>query len=100
MIWPTRLRGLSDANGSWKTICISRRSGSICLAAGVVMSSPRKRIAPSVASIRRMIARDSVVLPQPDSPTSPSVSPSAIDERHVVDGVHAGHLAVDQEAPA
>ena len=43
------------------------------------MSSPRKRIVPSVASIRRMIARDIVVLPQPDSPTSPSVSPSAID---------------------
>ena len=32
MIWPTRLRGLSDANGSWKTICISRRSGSQLLA--------------------------------------------------------------------
>ena len=29
--------------------------------------------APSVASIRRISARDSVVLPQPDSPTSPSV---------------------------
>ena len=27
MICPTRLRGFSDANGSWKTICISRRSG-------------------------------------------------------------------------
>ena len=27
-IWPTRLRGFSDACGSWKTICISRRIGS------------------------------------------------------------------------
>ena len=27
MIEPTRLRGFSDAYGSWKTICISRRSG-------------------------------------------------------------------------
>ena len=26
-IWPTRLRGLSDAYGSWKIICISRRNG-------------------------------------------------------------------------
>ena len=33
---------------------------------------------PSVASIRRMIARDMVVLPQPDSPTSPTVSPSSM----------------------
>ena len=78
MIWPTRLRGLSDANGSWKTICISRRSGCICLRPAFVMSWPRKRIVPSVESISRMIARDSVVFPQPDSPTSPSVSPAAI----------------------
>ena len=47
-----------------------------------------------------MIARDSVVLPQPDSPTSPSVSPSAMVEGHVVHGVHAGHLALDQDALA
>ena len=40
--------------------------------------------------------RDSVVLPQPDSPTSPSVSPSSQLKRHVVDRVHAGHLAVEQ----
>jgi hypothetical protein len=25
MIWPTRLRGFSDANGSWKIICTCRR---------------------------------------------------------------------------
>ena len=41
MICPTRLRGLSEANGSWKTICISRRSGAICLWPAFVMSSPR-----------------------------------------------------------
>ena len=79
MIWPTRLRGLSDANGSWKTICISRRSGCICLRPALVTSWPRNRIDPSVESISRMIARDIVVLPQPDSPTRPSVSPSSID---------------------
>ena len=32
-----------------------------------------------MASIRRMIARDIVVFPQPDSPTSPTVSPSEIE---------------------
>jgi hypothetical protein len=31
-----------------------------------------------VASMSRMMARDIVVFPQPDSPTSPTVSPSAI----------------------
>ena len=46
-IWRTRLRGFSDACGSWKTICISRRIGSSSLAArALVMSLPRKRIAP------------------------------------------------------
>src|SRR5918995_1834445 len=43
------------------------------------MSWPRNAIVPSVESIRRMIVRDIVVLPQPDSPTSPSVSPSATE---------------------
>jgi hypothetical protein len=34
-IWLTRLRGFSDACGSWKTICISRRIGASCLARGL-----------------------------------------------------------------
>ena len=33
-IWPTRLRGFSDACGSWKTICSSRRTGAQLAAAG------------------------------------------------------------------
>ena len=39
------------------------------------MSRPSKMIRPSVGSISLMIVRPSVVLPQPDSPTMPSVSP-------------------------
>ena len=31
-IWPTVMRGLSEPNGSWKTICSSRRSGRIAAA--------------------------------------------------------------------
>src|SRR6266436_5140727 len=38
-------------------------------------SLPRNRIWPAVGSIKRSTARPSVVLPQPDSPTRPSVSP-------------------------
>ena len=75
-ICATRLRGFSDACGSWKTICISRRIGCSCLAAGLGDVLPRKRIAPPVVGTSRTSARISVVLPQPDSPTTPSVSPS------------------------
>jgi hypothetical protein len=37
--------------------------------------APAEGDAPSVGSSSRMIVRDSVVFPQPDSPTRPSVSP-------------------------
>src|SRR5215467_374169 len=42
------------------------------------MSSPLNVIVPAVGSIRRMIVRPRVDLPQPDSPTRPSVSPALI----------------------
>ena len=57
-----------------------------------VRSAPSKTICPSVGSISRMSVRPSVDLPQPDSPTSPSVSPlricevDAVDRLHVADG--------------
>ena len=41
MICPTRLRGFSDAYGSWKTSCISRRSGRSGRWLVREMSSPR-----------------------------------------------------------
>ena len=40
------------------------------------MSRPSKTILPAVGSSSFMIVRPSVVLPQPDSPTMPSVSPA------------------------
>ena len=40
------------------------------------MSVPPTSIEPEVGSIRRSTARPAVVLPQPLSPTSPSVSPT------------------------
>ncbi len=43
------------------------------------MSRPLKMIFPSVGSVSLMIVRASVVLPQPDSPTRPSVSPAWIE---------------------
>ena len=41
---------------------------------------PSKSISPDVGSIRRSTQRPVVDLPQPDSPTSPSVSPRAISK--------------------
>ena len=53
------------------------RGGTAAARAGesVVMSSPSKRTVPLVGSSSRTSSRPSVDLPQPDSPTSPSVSP-------------------------
>jgi len=76
MIEPTRFRGLSDAYGSWNTICISRRIGRRSRRERCEMSRPSNSIFPSVSSCRRTMQRPSVDLPQPDSPTRPSVSPA------------------------
>ena len=48
---------------------------------------PSKRIVPDVGSSRRSISRAVVDLPQPDSPTIPSVSPSRHGQRDVLDRV-------------
>ena len=75
------MRGLSEENGSWKIICIWRRSGrssglgrrgDVDLPAGLGAEADRARR--SACSARRM-QREVVVLPQPDSPTSERVSP-------------------------
>jgi hypothetical protein len=68
------MRGLSEANGSWKMICMSRaqrRIGALAERAGPAVEAT----SPEVGSIRRSTQRPVVDLPQPDSPTRPSVSP-------------------------
>ena len=94
MIWPTVWRGLSDEYGSWKTICISRRSGRICARAQTRdVAARRSGSCPAVGSSSLSISRAVVDLPQPDSPTMPSVSPRAHAERDVLDGVHLARVA-------
>ena len=55
----------------------------ICLSERWSSSSPSKRTEPprtaSASLMRPMIERDSTVLPEPDSPTTPIASPRAID---------------------
>ena len=86
-ICPTRLRGLSDAYGSWKIICISRRNGRSSRRDSDVMSAPSKRIVPLVGSCSRTSSRPSVDLPQPDSPTIAERLAAPHLERDAVDRV-------------
>ena len=55
-----------------------RRSGRISVSASRVMSRPSKTMRPAVTSTSRSSARPSVVLPEPLSPTMPTVSPRAM----------------------
>ena len=54
------------------------------------MSRPANAILPAVSSCSRTMQRPSVVLPQPDSPTSPSVSPARTSNETLVDRLHLG----------
>ena len=66
-------RGFRLAYGSWKIICMRRRSAR---GSGVVaVSWPSKCTLPRVGAYRPTSRRATVLLPQPDSPTSASVSP-------------------------
>src|SRR5437764_3900700 len=75
MLSPTGMRGSSDENGSWKMICMSRRRSFSSRLLASKMLRPSKVTSPLVAGISRRMVRPTVVLPQPDSPTRPRVSP-------------------------
>ena len=75
MIEPTVMRGFNEAYGSWKMICMSRRRWRSERLSRVVTFWSPNHTSPAVGSIRRRMQRPVVDLPQPDSPTSPSVSP-------------------------
>jgi hypothetical protein len=67
------LRGFSDANGFWNTICTSRRSVFNVAVSAVAASVPRIFSEPRVGGSISVSCRASVLLPQPDSPTTASV---------------------------
>ena len=73
---PDPLARVERRVGSWKIIWISRRSARRPLPASFVTSWPSNSTVPSVTGNRRVITRARVDLPQPVSPTTPSVSPS------------------------
>ena len=60
------------------------------------MSWPSNSIVPPVGSSSRVISRPIVDLPQPDSPTTPRVSPAAHVEVDAVDRLHRADLPLEQ----
>ena len=62
------------------------------------MSTPSNRISPAVGRSSRRMQRPVVVLPQPLSPTRPSVSPRRDGEVDAVDRLHLADLARADDA--
>ena len=73
---PTFMRGLSEANGSWKIICMRLRCSRNSPWPSLSTSTPSSSTEPESGSTSRSTERPVVDLPQPDSPTSASVSPA------------------------
>ena len=71
----TVLRGFSDANGFWNTICTRWRNSAIFALSAPATSSPSISRRPDVGASIIVSWRASVDLPQPDSPTTASVLP-------------------------
>ena len=72
--------GLSEVIGSWKIMAIRLPLRSRMTLSGTSQSSrPSKRIEPEIVAVsignRRMMASADTLLPEPDSPTTPSVAP-------------------------
>ena len=83
VIWlPIFITGLSDVIGSWNTIAISvPQMPRITSGEAPVMSCASYRTVPVTSALlgsSPMIERERTVLPDPDSPTMPSVLPRSI----------------------
>ena len=103
MISAIVMRGLSEENGSWKIICICRRSGRSALRGrrATSISAPlsvRKRISPAVGAIARRMQREVVVLPQPRLADQRQRLAAVDGEAHVVDRAHLADDATEQAA--
>src|SRR5437867_6050701 len=61
-------------------ICMSRRTARSERLSSLVTCFPSNHTSPDVASMRRRMQRPVVDLPQPDSPTRPSVSPALMSK--------------------
>ena len=75
-------RGFRLAYGSWKIICMRRRSARsrAGAASSAIVSWPSNSTWPRVGAYSPTSSRATVLLPQPDSPTSASVRPRPIEK--------------------
>src|ERR1035441_4822260 len=76
MIEPTRILGSSDEYGSWNISCRSRRCFRSSPPPRPEMSCSPSSTDPEFGRSSATTSRPMVVLPQPDSPTRPNVSPA------------------------
>ena len=77
---------------------VAAQIGRICRAARWLMSRPSNPIVPAWARAACVIERPAVDLPQPDSPTRPSVSPRRDVEGDAVDRLDRADLAPEEDA--
>ena len=93
-------RGLREAKGSWKTIWARRRKASrSCGGRPQHVLAVEAHLA-ARGGVRRRMARPSVLLPQPLSPTRPRVSPLLDGEADAIDRAgDRGGRAGDEIAP-
>src|SRR5262249_21904776 len=75
----TVIVGFSDEYGSWKTTWTRLRNRRRADAPPSTIDVPSKRMSPDVGRSSCNRSRPSVLLPDPLSPTTPSVSPRAIE---------------------
>ena len=95
--------GFSDVIGSWKIIAICRpRTSSSSRSDRCTRSRPSNEIEPltmrAVCASRPMIESAVTDLPQPDSPTMPSVRPLLDGEADAVDRVHVAAARLEVRA--
>ena len=73
---PTVIWGLRQASGSWNTIWMRRRARRSSAPFRLRRSRPSSRTDPPRTGARPIRARQRLLLPQPEAPTRPTVSPS------------------------
>src|SRR3546814_2091069 len=76
MISSTRMRGSSEAKGSWKIIWMASAVSLAATRPSRHTGLPSKARLPSVGGRMPATMRPKVDLPQPDSPTRPTTSPA------------------------
>ena len=76
MIEPTRILGSSEEYGSWNISCRSRRCRRSSPGPSAKTLWPSSNTVPEFGRSSATTTRPIVVLPQPDSPTRPNVSPA------------------------